>query len=294
MRLLDAPSSADCLLESFGYVVSTPKDDNCPRGHVIHATKIPEGSSVVVKCVRMGDSEARMMAYFYTLRRQGKDLPVVGVLDLIEDAPSNVVLVVLEDWGYNLAELGRLSPPDFFHILRQCFEAIATLHAMGIAHLDISCYNFLCNSDKQIAVIDFESSRCFNETATPRSGCHTRSHSHSIYPHRTTEIPPEFRTEGAYQRRHCAYKLDIFALGVLVLRFAKSSGFDCPRLVLLAEPLVACEPMRRPTAAEALVWFHKWCERVGVVLPSTGSIRTNLSPSPTCSRHIVALQANAI
>ncbi|CAE6435946.1 unnamed protein product [Rhizoctonia solani] len=195
-----------------------------------------------------------------------------GVLDLIEDKPSSTLLVVLEDWGCNLAELGKLIPLDFFHILRQCFEAVVTLHAMGIAHLDISCYNFLCNSNKQVAVIDFEASRCFNETAHSR--CQTRSRSHSIYPHRTTEIPPEFRTEDAHQRRHCAYKLDIFALGVLILRFAKSSGFDCPRLVLLAEPLVACDPMRRPTAVEALVWFHKWCERVGVVLPSTDT-RTN-------------------
>ncbi|KDN49014.1 hypothetical protein RSAG8_02367, partial [Rhizoctonia solani AG-8 WAC10335] len=269
MRLLEAPSNADCLLESFGYVVSTSEDVNRQRGHVIHATKIPEGCSVVVKCVRTGDPEARMMALFYTLRKQGKSLPVIGVLDLIEDTTSNVVLVVLENWGYNLAELGKLSPVDFFHILRQCFEAIATLHAMGIAHLDISCHNFLCNSHKQVAVIDFEASRCFNETPPTHPRCQTRSHSHSIYPHRTTEIPPEFRTEDAHQRRHCAYKLDIFALGVLVLRFAKSSGFDCPHLVLLAEPLIACDPMRRPTAAQALVWFHKWCERVGVALPST-------------------------
>ncbi|CUA68079.1 hypothetical protein RSOLAG22IIIB_03317 [Rhizoctonia solani] len=240
----------------------------------------------------MGDSEARMMAYFYTLRKQGKSLPVVGVLDLIEDIPNNVVLVVLEDGGYNLAELGKLGPLDFFHILRQCFEAVAALHALGIAHLDISCYNFLCNAHKQVTIIDFEASRCFNETTS--SECQTGSHSHRIYPHRTTEIPPEFRTEGAHQRRHCAYKLDIFALGVLILRFAKSSGFDCPRLVLLAEPLVACDPMRRPTAAEALVWFHKWCERVGVTLPDNNFEQTNTRPNLFVSHNATSLQTNAV
>ncbi|CAE6504168.1 unnamed protein product [Rhizoctonia solani] len=241
MRLLDAPSNVDGLLESVGYVVSTPNNPHRPRGHVIFATKIPDGPPVVIKCIRKGDSEARMMTYFYALEKQGKNLPVIarmmtyfyalekqgknlpviGVLDLIEDTQNDVVLVVLEDWGRNLAELGRLSPSDFFHILKQCFEAVATLHAMGIAHLDISCYNFLCNSYNQVAVIDFETSRCFNETEVTHSTCHSQAHSHSIYPHRTTEIPPEFRTEDAYQRRHCAYKLDIFALGVLVLRFAK-------------------------------------------------------------------------
>ncbi|CAE6414115.1 unnamed protein product [Rhizoctonia solani] len=221
MRLLDAPSNVDGLLESVGYVVSTPNNPHRPRGHVIFATKIPDGPPVVIKCIRKGDSEARMMTYFYALEKQGKNLPVIGVLDLIEDTQNDVVLVVLEDWGRNLAELGRLSPSDFFHILKQCFEAVATLHAMGIAHLDISCYNFLCNSYNQVAVIDFETSRCFNETEVTHSTCHSQAHSHSIYPHRTTETPPEFRTEDAYQRRHCAYKLDIFALGVLVLRFAK-------------------------------------------------------------------------
>ncbi|KAL5635348.1 hypothetical protein ACGC1H_004217 [Rhizoctonia solani] len=109
-------------IQSFGYAVSTPKGDNRLRGHLIHATRVPEDYAVVVKCIRMGDPEARMMAYFYALRKQGKNLPVVDVLDLIEDRTSGIVLVVLEDWGCNLAELGKLSPLDFFHILRQCFE----------------------------------------------------------------------------------------------------------------------------------------------------------------------------
>ncbi|KAF8710370.1 MAP kinase kinase kinase, partial [Rhizoctonia solani] len=270
MKLLDAPDNVECLLESNGYVLWPPEEDNRPRGHVLYATKRSDGTSLVVKCTRKGDSESRMMTYFYYLRRQGTNLPITDIMDIIEDAKSNTVLLVLKHWGRSLAELGRLSPPDFFHILRQCFEAVSVLHAMGIAHLDISCYNFLCNSKKQVAIIDFEASRYFNESETVRSKCHPQLNSHSIYPCRTTEIPPEFRAEDAYQRRHCAYKLDIFALGVLVLRFAKSSGFDCPRLVLLAEPLVACDPMRRPTAGEALIWFHKWCERVGVVLPGCG------------------------
>ncbi|KAJ1309515.1 hypothetical protein OPQ81_006289 [Rhizoctonia solani] len=234
------------------------------------------------------------MAYLYGLRKQGKNLPVIGVLDLIEDTDNNIVLVVLEDWGCSLAELGQLSPPDFFHILRQCFEAVAILHTMGIAHLDISCYNFLCNSQKQVAVIDFEASRCFNENAVDHPRCHARTHSHSIYPHRTTEIPPEFRTVDAHRRRHCAYKLDIFALGVLVLRFAKSAGFDCPSLVLLAEPLVARDPMRRPTAAESLVWFHKWCERVGVALPSRDPAQWSITPDLTLYQTPTDLQTNVV
>lgn len=201
-----------------------------------------------------------MLALFHKLQRQGADIPVIGVLDVVEDMLSDAVLVVLQDWGRTLAELGHLAPPHFVHILEQCFEAVATLHAMGIAHLDISCYNFLCDSHLRVAVIDFETSRCFN----PSAG---RCCSHSVYPHRTTEIPPEFRAEDAHTRRHCAYKLDVFALGVVVLRFGKSSGFDCPGLVMLAEPLVECDPPRRPTAAQALVWFRKWCERVGVALP---------------------------
>lgn len=270
MRLLGAPQGAEHLLEARGYVVSNTDQ---PRGHVLRATRSSDCASVVVKCVRKESTEARMLALFYAVQRQGKSLPVIGVLELIEDTSYDIILAVLEDWGNNLAELGQLVPQDFFHVLRQCFEAVAALHAIGVAHLDISCYNFLCNPDKKVAVIDFEQSRHFDDH--PRSR-HTRSHPHSVYPHRTTEIPPEFRTDDAHKRKHCAYKLDIFALGVLVLRFAKSSGFDCPRLVLLAEPLVECDPLRRPTAVEALVWFHKWCERVGVILPDYVSQRAIL------------------
>ncbi|KAF8609856.1 hypothetical protein BDV93DRAFT_429930, partial [Ceratobasidium sp. AG-I] len=178
----------------------------------------------------------------------------IAVIELIEDPSSEITLIIQEDWGHSLAELGPLPPADFFHILSQCFEA--TLHAKGVAHLDISCHNFLCNINQIIAVIDFETSRYFNPTERNRSSL--------VYPHRTTEIPPEYQAEGAESRKHCAYKVDIFALGVLILRFAKSSGFDYPQLVLLAEPLVELNPLRRPTAAEALVWFQKWCERVGV------------------------------
>ncbi|KAB5595696.1 hypothetical protein CTheo_934 [Ceratobasidium theobromae] len=244
MRLLSPPENADLLLESRGYVCSVPSD-NEPRGHVIRATKVPDRVPVFVKCVRKASAEARMLALFRTLQRQGKNLPVIGVLELIKDASSDIELAVLEDWGPSLAELGRLALPDFFNILRQCFEA----SRLGFEPFP------------RVVIIDFETSRHFKDDPAQ---CRARSHPHSVCPHPTTEIPPEFRAEGAQERRHCAYKLDIFALGVLTLRFAKSSGFDCPHLVLLAEPLVECNPLRRPTAIEALVWFHKWSERVGI------------------------------
>jgi hypothetical protein len=95
MRLLNAPDNAEHLLESSGYVVSSAKDDDRPvrttqassyavahsvsqRGHVIHAKRCSDGASVVVKCTRKEGSEARMMTYFYHLRKLGKSLPVVG------------------------------------------------------------------------------------------------------------------------------------------------------------------------------------------------------------------------
>lgn len=51
-----------------------------------------------------------------------------GVLELIEDTSHDIVLAVLKDWGRNLAELGQLVPPDFFRVLRQCFEAGLMTH----------------------------------------------------------------------------------------------------------------------------------------------------------------------
>jgi hypothetical protein len=70
----------------------------------------------------------------------------------------------------------------------------------------------------------------------------------------------------------------------------QSSGFDCPSLVLLAEPLVECDPLRRPTAAEALVWFHKWCERVGVVLPNHDAERERRNIDQSVTRNIPIIQ----
>lgn len=48
---------------------------------------------------------------------------IKGIIELVEDTCSNVILAVQEDWGCSLAELGPLSPADFFNILAQCFEA---------------------------------------------------------------------------------------------------------------------------------------------------------------------------
>ncbi|KAG9123689.1 hypothetical protein FRC07_014252, partial [Ceratobasidium sp. 392] len=118
-------------------------------------------------------------------------------------------------------------------------SAVALFHSKGLAHLDISCYNFLCNSRRRVALIDFDMSlRTHPNLQTSSERKQQSSRSHLVYPRRTTETPPEFRTSDAHTRLHCAYKLDVFALGVLILRFAKASGFDCPQLVLLAEPLI--------------------------------------------------------
>ncbi|KAG9097625.1 hypothetical protein FS749_005865 [Ceratobasidium sp. UAMH 11750] len=261
-RLLSSPSNTVSLLKPFGYQTEEVEGEASSSGHITRAHRVSDDLAVVVKCIRRASTEARVLASFREVQTRGEILPVPPVLDLISDSSSDTILAVQEDWGRTLAELGPLSPPDFFNILGQCFEAVALLHAKGFAHLDISCYNFLCNSRQKVALIDFETSHRTNPD--PQNPTRPRL----VYPRRTTETPPEFRTPGAYTRRHCAYKLDIFALGVLILRFAKASGFDCPQLVLLAEPLIGCDPVLRPTAAEAVVWFQRWCERVGVAASS--------------------------
>ncbi|QRV99850.1 Tyrosine kinase specific for activated [Ceratobasidium sp. AG-Ba] len=262
-RLLSSPSNATSLLKSFGYRAVEVEGEQSSRGHIIRAHRISDNLPVVVKSIRRDSVEAHVLVAFREVQSRGERLPIPSVLNLIGDASSNIVLAVQEDWGQTLAELGPLPPSEFFHIILQCFEAVVILHAKGIAHLDISIYNFLCNANRRVALIDFEMSRRIEIKTRLLS---RNSQSHLVYPQRTTETPPEFRTPDAHTRQHCAYKLDIFALGVLILRFAKASGFDCPQLVRLAEPLIECNPASRPTAAEAVLWFRTWCERVGVVI----------------------------
>lgn len=80
------------------------------------------------------------------------------------------------------------------------------MHAHYVTHLDISLSNVLTNCAGSYAYIDFELSRRFQSDAIPLVRCV-----------RGTELPPEIDQKD----NCCPYKIDIWTLGVTILRACK-------------------------------------------------------------------------
>ena len=112
---------------------------------------------------------------------------------------------------------------SFLSAMRQCIEVrrclcyiivadhynsqhVAFLHKHHIVHLDISAHNILTDYNGHYAYIDYETSRRFVSTEKP-----------VLYNYRGTEVPPECELED----RCDPYKVDIWALGILIFRACK-------------------------------------------------------------------------
>lgn len=80
------------------------------------------------------------------------------------------------------------------------------MHKHHIAHLDISLRNLLTDYEGHYAYIDYELSRRFDGADKPY-----------IHGYRGTEVPPECE-EGICNN---PYKVDVWALAVLILRACK-------------------------------------------------------------------------
>jgi serine/threonine protein kinase len=80
------------------------------------------------------------------------------------------------------------------------------MHKHHFVHLDISAHNILTDYNGHCAFIDFERSRRFISTDQP-----------ILRNYRGTEVPPEYERQGYYD----PYKVDIWALGILISRACK-------------------------------------------------------------------------
>ena len=81
------------------------------------------------------------------------------------------------------------------------------MHKHHIAHLDISLTNLLTDYMGHYAYIDYELSRRFEPTDP----------THLVYNYRGTELPPESGKDAPVD----PYKVDVWALAVLILRSCK-------------------------------------------------------------------------
>lgn len=141
------------------------------------------------------------------------------------------------------------------------------MHMHHIAHLDISLRNLLTDYEGHYAYIDYELSRRFDGVLNPL-----------VQGYRGTEIPPEC------ERGECSdpYKIDIWALGVLVLRackvslprrifftadqfrfFVQLTGHNVPELMQLIRPMLHEEPRHRPPLFSVLRAFDRMVLSIG-------------------------------
>lgn len=155
----------------------------------------------------------------------------------------------MEEWSSQLiTDGGPCCLGLFLGALRQCIEHAAFMHMHRIAHLDISLRNLVTDYNGRYACIDYELSR--------RLGLGQRA---SFVGFRATEVPPEC------ENGECRdpFKVDVWALAVLMLRACKMCGYCVPELLEIIKPMLNENPDDRPTALAILKAFDRMVPLIG-------------------------------
>eukprot|EP00930_Biecheleria_cincta_P099966 TRINITY_DN9157_c0_g1_i1.p1 TRINITY_DN9157_c0_g1~~TRINITY_DN9157_c0_g1_i1.p1 ORF type:complete len:354 (-),score=67.99 TRINITY_DN9157_c0_g1_i1:287-1348(-) len=181
--------------------------------------------------------------------------------------------------GELLLHVERLASIQSEHAVRevlwQLLEALAKMHEVGIAHRDVSLENLLVNSLGQVRLIDFAQalmvhcsigSRALEHEAPvmPHSSSGGSCGSDNGLPGKEQYRSPEVE---AGNQPYLATKQDVYAAGVLMYTLATGQypARDClcvpedrisPAMLDLLQQLLAPDPQKRITAAEALQ--HPW------------------------------------
>lgn len=150
-----------------------------------------------------------------------------AVLDIIDLPTDGICFIVMEEWSSHLLPEIPSKLRDFLSAIHQCIEVtilsellvplslsltlsslkhIVFMHRNRMVHLDISLHNFLTDYRGKCACIDYELSRRVDDLVAP-----------GTYWARGTEVPPELERGQACN----PYMVDVWALGVLILRACK-------------------------------------------------------------------------
>ncbi|KAF9482784.1 kinase-like protein [Pholiota conissans] len=237
------------------------RDDDalCPDAgipdNLFRGIRLSDSQRVVVKAVH---SKSREYNVICNLSRPPlRDDPMnhcIPVLDLFESMDDDIAFIIMEEWSSELIpNAGPCCLNVFLSALRQCIEHIVFMHKHCIAHLDISLRNLLTDYHGHYAYIDYEISRRFDPSQITL-----------VYNYRGTEVPPECESgEGINP-----FKVDIWALAVLMLRACKLAGYWIPELMHVIEPMLNEVPDRRPSSLGALQIFDKVMSSLGISIGS--------------------------
>ncbi|KAH7914692.1 kinase-like protein [Hygrophoropsis aurantiaca] len=213
------------------------------RENLFRASRSCDGAKVMIKAVHIRSREIGIVRYLSSpLVRCDPMNHCIPILDLIDVPEDDLSFVVMEEWSPHLFAEIPCCRRQFLRALEQCIEHVAFMHRHQIVHFDISLHNFLTDYNGNYACIDYELSRSYIGVPNPR-----------IFFSRGTELPPEF--EGG---QSCdPYKVDIWALAILILRASKLVEFHIPELIHLTIPMLSNHPDKRPSAALVLKEFRR-------------------------------------
>ncbi|KAF8798048.1 hypothetical protein BYT27DRAFT_7124490 [Phlegmacium glaucopus] len=250
----NAPSN--CLDSQKNFHQDIQDDDSlCPDAglpdNLFRGKRISDAKRVMVKAVHPGSREFDVICTLSRPPLRGDPMNhTIPVLDLFEISKDSIAFIVMEEWSSQLITSTRpCCLKSFLAALRQCIEHAAFMHNHHIAHLDISLTNLLTDYKGHYAYIDYELSRRFKSTAL----------THLICNYRGTEMPPESGKDTPVD----PYKVDVWALAVLVLRSCKLTGYWVPQLMSIIKPMLDEDPSQRPTSFAVLQDFDKLVVALG-------------------------------
>ncbi|KAG8217531.1 kinase-like protein [Butyriboletus roseoflavus] len=218
------------------------KDPGLPE-NLFRATCCTTGMKLMVKAVNRLGREVQNVRHMSSshLRRDPMNhcIPVLDVIDVYIDG---ICFIVMEEWSSHLLPEIPSKLRDFLGVIHQCIEHITFMHRNCMVHLDISLHNFLADYHGRCACIDYELSRRIDDLVTP-----------GTYWPKGTEVPPELERGQARN----LYMVDVWALGILILRACKIANLDIPELLHLTRPMLNHNPDKRPPAAAVLQEFKR-------------------------------------
>lgn len=223
---------------------NTGLHDNLYRGF-----RICDGTKVVLKAVHISSREYEVIRLLSTPPLRNDPMNhTIPVLDFIEVRGDDIVFIVMEEWSSQLITDTPCCLKLFLGALRQCIEHAVFMHKHHFAHLDISLRNLLTDYKGHYAYIDFELSRRYIGISNP-----------VIVGYRGTEIPPECEPGGVAD----PYKIDVWALAVLILRACKLTGYYVPELMHVIKPMLHEAPHHRPPIRHVLRAFDTMVSMIG-------------------------------
>ncbi|KAJ3779279.1 kinase-like domain-containing protein [Lentinula raphanica] len=222
------------------------EDKLCPDAglpdNLFRGNKIADGTKVMIKSVHRKSRELEIIRFLSSpaMRRQPMNhcIPIHDLIEIVED---NIAFIVMEHWSSQLViDDAPCCLRLFLAAIRQCIEHCLFMHAHHIAHLDISVRNLLTDYKGNYAYIDFELSRRFDVNNARISGI------------RGTELPPECGHDTYFD----PYKVDVWALAILILRACKLAGFCIPELLEIVKPMLHEDPAKRPSMDTVLYTYN--------------------------------------